>query len=242
MKIFDWKKRAAFDSLVIPDGNNNSTFLLIFHRPYIFPYDSDYKLSVTTIFPIPGSRKRFLRVGRGISAGQGKTCGRGMRGQKSRKGNGAGVRAGFEGGQTALYRRLPKFQGSPQKGHTKTEFSLIKLAVLNEVADGAEVDWNALFEQGLVTKAKRTRRLFKVVGGAELTKKNLIVKAHAFTESARTAIEENGGTCVLMSRTRPITAAQAEKERIVKVTEQRKQLKARRALKAARALAKEMAV
>lgn len=68
-----------------------------------------------------------MRVGRGIAAGQGASCGRGMRGQKSRKGNGAGVRAGFEGGQTALYRRLPKYQGSPQKGHTKTVYELIKL-------------------------------------------------------------------------------------------------------------------
>ena len=66
-------------------------------------------MSVNTIQANPGARKRFLRVGRGIAAGQGASCGRGMRGQKSRSGKGGKVRPGFEGGQTALYRRLPKY-------------------------------------------------------------------------------------------------------------------------------------
>ena len=65
--------------------------------------NTDYVLSPTTIRPIPGSRKRFLRVGRGIAAGQGASCGRGMRGQKSRSGEGGGIRNGMEGGQTPLY-------------------------------------------------------------------------------------------------------------------------------------------
>ena len=63
-----------------------------------------------------------------------------MRGQKSRSGEGGGVRPGFEGGQTALYRRLPKFVGKPMKGHTKLEYELIKLEFLNECAEGATVD------------------------------------------------------------------------------------------------------
>ena len=79
----------------------------------------DYNLNVNTIFPIPGSRQKFRRVGRGISAGQGKSCGTGQHGQNSR--SGAGTRPGFEGGQTPLYRRLPKYVGKTMRGHTKTE-------------------------------------------------------------------------------------------------------------------------
>lgn len=189
---------------------------------------------MNTIFPFPGSRKRPKRVGRGIAAGQGGSCGRGMRGQKSRKGEGAGVRAGFEGGQTALYRRLPKLVGKPMRNHKKTKYSLIKLHMLNEVEDNSEVDYHSLQEMGVVTKPKRTRRIFKVVGGDALERKGLVVKAHAFTASARAAIEENGGRCVLMSTTKPITLEEAIKEKKVLRMEQRKKLKARRALFAAR--------
>lgn len=177
----------------------------------------DYSPTFTNIFPMPGSRKKFLRVGRGISAGQGKTCGRGMRGQKSRSGNGAGVRAGFEGGQTALYRRLPKFVGKPMKGHTKTVYELIKLDMLNDCKDGSEVTYDGLSVEGILTKANKGRKIYKVVGGAEgseLKVKNLTVKAHAFTESAKAAIEAHGGKCILMSPTRQaITLEQALKEK-----------------------------
>jgi len=210
MKIFDFKKRVAFERYEIPE---------------------DYELSVTTLFPIPGSRKKFHRVGRGISAGQGKTCGRGMRGQKSRKGNGKGVRIGFEGGQTALYRRLPKIN-KPQKGHTKTVYTLIKLSHLNAVADGEQIEFQTLFDRSIVTKVNKGRNLFKVVGGEELTAKNLVVKAHAFTESARVAIEGNGGQCILMSRTRPVPKDQDDKEKAELKETQLAALKARRALKA----------
>ena len=169
---------------------------------------ADFVLNFNTIAPIPGSRKKFLRVGRGISAGQGKTCGRGMRGQKSRSGEGGGVRPGFEGGQTALYRRLPKFVGKPMKGHTKLEYELIKLEFLNECAEGSTVDIALLVEQGVATKANKQRNQAKVIGNGELTVKNLTVKAHAFTVSAKAAIEANGGTCILMSPTRPIPLEQ----------------------------------
>ena len=123
-----------------------------------------------------------------------------MRGQKSRSGEGKGVRAGFEGGQTALYRRLPKMVGSPQKGHTKTEFALIKLDMLNDFGkEGVEISPDALYEAGILTTQKNG--LFKVVGGSELSVKGLTVHAHAFTESARQAIESSNGKCVLLSRT-----------------------------------------
>lgn len=172
----------------------------------------DYNLQVTTIFSNPGSRKPAHRVGRGIAAGQGKSAGRGMRGQKSRKGEGRGSRVGFEGGQTPLYRRIPKMH-RPMKGHTKTVYNLIKLEHLNEVSDGETVDAALLRDRKIVSKPNKGRKLYKVVGGDELTVKNLIVKAHAFTESARAAIEANGGQCMLMSRTRPIPLEEAEADK-----------------------------
>jgi len=220
MKIFDWKQREAFQTLEIP---------------------ADYTPSFNNIFPMPGSRKKFLRVGRGISAGQGKTCGRGMRGQKSRSGEGAGVRAGFEGGQTALYRRLPKFVGKPMKGHTKTEYELIKIDNLNEAKAGSTVDYASLEESGIVTKANKGRKLYKVIGGAEgstLSVQGLTVRAHAFTESAKAAIESNGGKCIIMSPTRPIPLEDAMKEAAEVKAVQLEKLKALRALKQKRDAAK----
>eukprot|EP01042_Synura_sphagnicola_P027170 gene27170-35091_t len=101
----------------------------------------------------------------------------------------------------------------PMKGHTKTVYNLIKLEHLNEVSDGETVDAALLRDRKIVSKPNKGRKLYKVVGGDELTVKNLIVKAHAFTESARAAIEANGGQCMLMSRTRPIPLEEAEADK-----------------------------
>lgn len=222
MKIFDHAKREAFKTYEIPD---------------------DYVLSVNTIRANPGARHRFLRVGRGIAAGQGASCGRGMRGQKSRKGNGAGVRAGFEGGQTALYRRLPKYVGRTMRGHTKTIYELVKIDMLNAAADGSEIDMSQLMEMGVMTKANKGRKIYKVIGGdIELTAKNVVVKAHKFTESARAAIEANGGSCILMSPTRAgVTLEQGQADQAVLDAGRLEKLVVLRALKAKRDLAKEMA-
>lgn len=158
--------------------------------------DGVYRLN--NLRPAPGSRHRKKRKGRGHAAGQGGSCGFGMRGQKSRSGR--GVRPGFEGGQTPLYRRVPKFVGRPTgPGHKKTEYALIKLAHLNMCKDGAVVTMGALQGVGVCTKQKR--KLFKVVGGEELKAANLTVRAHAFTSSAVEAIEGAGGKCVLLSPT-----------------------------------------
>jgi len=156
-------------------------------------------LDLSNMKRAPGSGERKKRKGRGISAGQGATCGFGYRGQKSRAGS--GTRPGFEGGQIPLYRRLPKFVGRPMgMSHSKTEYGLIKLGALNGVAEGSTVDYASLMDQRLVSKSKYS--LKKVVGGAEpLTVKGLTVKAHAFTEAARKAIEDNSGTCVVLSPT-----------------------------------------
>merc|ERR1712176_219044 len=101
----------------------------------------------------PGARKRKNRKGRGISAGQGASCGFGMRGQKSRSGR--PTRPGFEGGQQPLYRRLPKFVGKPTgPGHTKKAYNLIHLDSLNDVAPGSTCNFESLLEAQAVTKSK----------------------------------------------------------------------------------------
>ena len=182
-KIFDWKKRMDKDyGKIGGDG--------------IFTLDN--------LRPAPGSRHRKKRKGRGHAAGQGGSCGFGMRGQKSRSGR--SVRPGFEGGQTPLYRRLPKFVGRPMgPGHKKTVYALVKIDYLNECDEGAVVTLKTLQEKGVVTKQKR--KLYKVVGGKNMDQemplkvRNLTVKAHAFTTSAAAAIERAGGTCVLISPT-----------------------------------------
>ena len=116
MKLFDWKRREA-DESALNDLENT-------------------EFTMDNLKPAPGSRKRKTRKGRGIAAGQGATCGFGMRGQKARSGK--PTRPGFEGGQTALYRRLPKFVGKPTgPGHSKTVYNIIKLDQLNSVAAGS---------------------------------------------------------------------------------------------------------
>ena len=117
------------------------------------------------------------------------------------------TRPGFEGGQIALYRRLPKMVGKPfGPGHTHTEYNLLKLDELNAVDEGATVSFDSLFESKAVTKSKF--KITKVVGGSDLTAKNLVVQAHAFTGSAREAIEANGGKCVVLSKTTNLPVAE----------------------------------
>jgi large subunit ribosomal protein L15 len=137
-----------------------------------------------------------------------------------------------------LYRRLPKFVGKPMKGHTKTEYELIKLDMLNQCKDGSTVDFEALVAQGVATKANKGVSIQKVVGSGELSVKGLTVKAHAFTESAKAAIEANGGTCLIMSPTRPIPLEQAEAEKATVAAEKLVKLKELRVKKAARDAAK----
>lgn len=158
-----------------------------------------------------------------------------MRGQKSRAGEGAGVRHGFEGGQTALYRRLPKFVGKPMgPGHKKTVYNLIKLDMLNEYKAGDTVTISSLMEKGVMNKVGKTEKLFKVTGNGALNCGNLVVKAHAFTESARAAIEGSGGKCIIMSPTRDMALEDDLKEKETIKAAQLVKLKERRALLAAR--------
>jgi len=135
--------------------------------------------------PAEGSRQERKRKGRGIGSGNGKTAGRGTKGQNSR--SGGGVRPGFEGGQTALFRRLPK------RGFTninRKEFAIVNLDTLNRFEEGTEVTPELLIEVGIVSNEKSG---IKILAKGNIEKK-LTVKAHKFSTAAKEAIEAAGGT------------------------------------------------
>ena len=137
--------------------------------------------------PQKGSTKRKRRIGRGISAGQGASGGFGMRGQKSRSGR--PTRPGFEGGQTPLYRRLPKLKYFTVLN--RQHYTEINVGDLAELAANSEVTLASLLEAGILTQDDGP---LKVLGDGELSVK-LTVKAAAFTEGAKSKIEAAGGTC-----------------------------------------------
>ncbi len=137
-----------------------------------------------------GARKKKLRKGRGIAAGQGASCGFGMRGQKSRSGR--PTRPGFEGGQMPLYRRVPKLKHFPLVN--PTFFTIINVSSLNELKEGSTVNLDSLVKKGLITKPKYP---LKVLGNGNLTVK-LTVQASAFTSSAKSKIEAAGGKCEIL--------------------------------------------
>ena len=131
-----------------------------------------------------GARRNSFRLGRGLGSGNGKTAGKGHKGQKARSG-GMG-KLGFEGGQTPLARRLPK------RGFTnfmRKEYAIINVAQLNRFEDGVEVTPELLEQAGLL---KGMYSNVKILGEGELEKK-LTVKAHKFSESAVAIIEKAGG-------------------------------------------------
>lgn len=135
--------------------------------------------------PAEGSRHVRNRVGRGTSSGNGKTSGRGQKGQKAR--SGGSIRLGFEGGQTPLFRRIPK------RGFTninRKDYAVINLDVLNTFEDGAEITPVILKEKGIVKDEKAG---IKVLANGELTKK-VNVKVAKFSKSAQKAIEAAGGS------------------------------------------------
>lgn len=135
--------------------------------------------------PAPGATTTRKRVGRGVGSGLGKTSGRGQKGQNSR--SGGGVRPGFEGGQSPLFRRLPKRGFS--NARFKTTYAVINLSDLDKFEDGATVTPELLKEMGLI---KQSLDGIKVLGNGTLTKK-LNVKAHKFSSVAKEQIEKLGG-------------------------------------------------
>ena len=138
-----------------------------------------------------GSRKKKLRKGRGIAAGQGASCGFGMRGQKSRSGR--PTRPGFEGGQMPLYRRVPKlkhFETINQK-----HFSIVNLSQLSDFEDNEIVNVDSLVKNKVLFKPKFP---LKILGSGEI-KVKLKVQAHAFTKVAKEKIEAAGGSCEVLN-------------------------------------------
>ena len=134
--------------------------------------------------PAEGSAKKAWRVGRGAGSGNGKTAGKGHKGQNAR--SGGGVRPGFEGGQIPLYRKLPKRGFHNKFGKT---YSIVNVDVFNKFEDGAVVDLAALMEKKIVRKANDG---LKVLGNGEITKK-ITVKAAVFSATAKEKIEAAGG-------------------------------------------------
>ena len=131
-----------------------------------------------------GSRFVTKRIGRGQGSGNGKTAGKGHKGQNAR--SGGGVALGFEGGQTPLYKRIPK-RGFTN--YTRKEYAIVNVASLNVFEDGATVDFETLKAAGLL---KKQLDGVKVLGCGELTKK-LTVKANKFSATAKESIEKAGG-------------------------------------------------
>ena len=134
--------------------------------------------------PAEGSATKAYRKGRGPGSGNGKTAGKGHKGQNAR--SGGGVRPGFEGGQIPLYRKLPKRGFHNKFGKT---YSIVNVDVFNKFEDGAVVDLAALMEKKIVRKANDG---LKVLGNGEITKK-ITVKAAVFSATAKEKIEAAGG-------------------------------------------------
>lgn len=141
-------------------------------------------MKLNELSPAEGSAKSAWRKGRGPGSGNGKTGGKGHKGQNAR--SGGGVRPGFEGGQLPLYRKLPK-----RGFHNKfaTTYATINVGALNRFEDGATVNLQVLLDAGLVRKSLDG---LKVLGNGELTKK-LNVEAAVFSASAKEKIEAVGG-------------------------------------------------
>jgi large subunit ribosomal protein L15 len=147
-------------------------------------------LNLQSLKPQTGARRRKLRKGRGIAAGQGASCGFGMRGQKSRSGR--PTRPGFEGGQMPLYRRIPKLKHFPLVN--PREFTVVNVSRLSGLKAGSSVNLDSLVKEGIVTSPKHP---LKILGNGELNVK-LTVLAAAFTATAREKIEAAGGSCELL--------------------------------------------
>lgn len=143
-------------------------------------------MDLSNLRPADGSKQSDnFRRGRGHGSGNGKTAGKGHKGQKARSG---ATRPGFEGGQMPLYRRIPK-RGF--KNRNRLEIVAINISALEKFDNGADVTVDTLIESGIV---KNPKDGVKILGNGELTKK-LNVKANAFSALAKEKIEALGGTC-----------------------------------------------
>ena len=179
--------RKIGDTTVQPD--NEATRGKIAHIGYLLQVtEENYKeardMNLHELSPAAGSNTKAYRKGRGNGSGNGKTGGRGQKGQWAR--SGGGVRVGFEGGQMPLTRRIPK------RGFHNTfakPLEAVNVSVLEKFEDGAVVDAKALLEKGILSKCEYG---VKILGNGSLTKK-LTVQASAFSASAKEKIEAAGG-------------------------------------------------
>lgn len=158
-------------------------------------------MKLNEIAPPEGSNKKRMRVGRGIGSGKGKTCGKGVKGQKSRTGVAIN---GFEGGQMPLYRRLPKFGFN---NNFAKDYSTVSLAQLQTAIDDGRIDAKspitskALIDAGIAAKAKDGVRL---LGNGEVTSKVTLQIAGA-TASAKAAVEKAGGSVeIIVPQVKPV--------------------------------------
>jgi large subunit ribosomal protein L15 len=142
--------------------------------------------------PPAGSRKRRQRIGRGTGSGRGKTSGRGTKGQNARS---EGFRVGFEGGQMPLAQRIPKLPGF--KNPFKKVYEVVNISKLHRFDDGTTVDAEVLVDAGLA----RPGFEIKVLGTGDMRRK-LTVEAHAFSNSAREAIEAKSGSVKVLGKPR----------------------------------------
>jgi large subunit ribosomal protein L15 len=170
-------------------------------------------LTLTNLRPAKGARKKKKRVGRGIGSGHGKTSTRGQKGQHSRN----TVAPGFEGGQTPLFRRLPKLRGKGKGampiGPTRKFYGIANLSQLDRLPAGSVVTAELLRSTGIV---KGRWDGLRILGEGEITKA-LTIHAEHFTATARDAIEAAGGTCEVIihispSARKPKVKAEAEPE------------------------------
>ena len=141
-------------------------------------------MKINELSPAPGSTKEAKRKGRGIGTGNGKTAGRGHKGQQAR--SGGGVRVGFEGGQ------MPVARGTPKRGFHNIfakPLEFVNVSELNVFEDGATVSIESLLDAGILSKC---RYGVKILGNGEL-KKKLTVSANAFSQTAKEKIEAAGG-------------------------------------------------
>ncbi len=146
-------------------------------------------MKIHELTPAPDSNKAVKRIGRGHGSGNGKTAGKGHKGQNAR--SGGGVRLGFEGGQMPLARRIPK------RGFNNifaSKYATVNVSDLNKFKDGTEVDTELLIASGLIKKAYDG---VKILGNGELTSQ-LTVKAAKFSASAKEKIEKAGGKAEVM--------------------------------------------
>jgi large subunit ribosomal protein L15 len=152
-------------------------------------------MNLSDLKPAPGSTRPRRRLGRGIGSGLGKTSGRGHKGRGAR--SGGNTPPGYEGGQMPLQRRVPKrgFRRLQKSQSRREEFAVVNLKALSGFPDGATVDPAAMAERGLIKPGFKV----KILGDGEL-KTKLIIRAEAFSTSAREKIAQAGGVAELIGQ------------------------------------------